>query len=96
MSYFKEHFNLRFGKPQVDICSTCEELKIKIKSPHLNDIAKRNAGVELMIHRRRAEKFYTTLQNDQSDYENPQVLSLCMDLMQNKSMPKKSFKNTFT
>lgn len=39
-TYFNEHFNLSFGQPQVDTCCKCEELSVKIKSPHLNDVAR--------------------------------------------------------
>lgn len=54
--YFKDNFNLRFGQPQVDCCCTCEELKLKLKSPHLNDAAKRTAAADLAVHVRRSKK----------------------------------------
>ena len=31
LKYFKENFSLRFGRPQVDTCITCEQLSVKIK-----------------------------------------------------------------
>lgn len=34
--FFYENFNLHFGVPQSDCCCTCEELKVKLKSPHLS------------------------------------------------------------
>lgn len=43
-THFKGNFNYPFGRPQVDTCCTCEELNLKIKSPHLNDVAKKNSG----------------------------------------------------
>ena len=39
-SYFNEMFYLRFGQPQKDVCSKCEELANKIKSLTLNDHVK--------------------------------------------------------
>ncbi|KAJ9577660.1 hypothetical protein L9F63_005740, partial [Diploptera punctata] len=45
-------------QPQVDVCSTCEDLNTKIKSSTLNDVAKRAAVAELLVHKRRAKKFY--------------------------------------
>lgn len=51
---FKERFSLRFGRPQVDSCVTCESLNVKIKSPSLNDAAKRVAMAELVVHKRRS------------------------------------------
>jgi hypothetical protein len=34
----------------VDACNMSEELKVKIKSPNLNETAKRAAVAELIIH----------------------------------------------
>ncbi|CAG9793251.1 unnamed protein product [Diatraea saccharalis] len=51
--YFNEHHGYRFGRPQVDVCSTCEELDAKIKSPSLNENAKKVAVAEKMIHLKR-------------------------------------------
>ena len=56
--YFKENFNLRFGRPQIDVCSKCEELGCKVKSSVLNENAKKAAVAELMVHIKRAQKFY--------------------------------------
>ncbi|CAG9832866.1 unnamed protein product [Diabrotica balteata] len=56
LKYFKENFGYRFGKPQVDVCSTCEDLQTKLKSTTLNDNAKRTAAAELIVHKRRAKK----------------------------------------
>lgn len=56
--YFNDNHGYRFGRPQVDVCSTCEELEAKIKSTTLNDNAKRVAAAEKIVHLRRAKKFY--------------------------------------
>lgn len=32
LQYFNQNFNLRFGRPQVNTCTTCEELSAKIRS----------------------------------------------------------------
>lgn len=90
-AYFNEHFNLSFGQPQVDTCCTCEGLKVKIKSPHLNDVAKRTAVAELAVHVRRSKKFYSCIKKDVEDAKEKQncnVLSLAIDYMQNISLPK--------
>lgn len=47
---FKQEFSLKFGRPQVDTCQTCEELKIKIKSKSLSESAKRAKEAELIVH----------------------------------------------
>lgn len=57
-TYYKENLNFGFGKPQVDVCITCEELGIKLKNKALCDNSKRVAAAKLMIHKRRARKFY--------------------------------------
>lgn len=33
-NFFKEHFKLDFGRPQIDGCCTCELHNLKTKSPH--------------------------------------------------------------
>ena len=58
---FKEMFNLRFGRPQVDTCVTCESLNTKIKSPALNEVARRSAVAELIVHKRKSKKFTINL-----------------------------------
>lgn len=59
LTYYKENYGFRFGRPQVDVCSTCEDLGMKIKSTTFNDNEKRTAMAELMIHRaRRVCKLY--------------------------------------
>lgn len=56
LKYFNQNFSLRFGRSQVDVCSTCEALGVKLSDPHLNDNAKRVADAELLVHKRRAKK----------------------------------------
>ena len=41
------------------LTATCEEFGLRIKSLHPSDAAKKNAAVELMIHRRKAKKITT-------------------------------------
>ena len=58
--YFNENVKLSFGRSQVGSC-VFEELKLKLKSPHLNDASKRCATAELCIHLRRSKKFYSNI-----------------------------------
>ena len=37
--YFRGNYVYRFGRPQVDVCSTCEKLNTKIKSTTLNAVS---------------------------------------------------------
>ena len=57
--HFREYYDFRFGRPQVDVCLQCELLTSKIKSQGLNDTTKRVAAAEKMVHLRRAKKFYS-------------------------------------
>lgn len=68
---------------------------LKIKSPHINDAAKRCAAAELMIHKRRAKKFYNQLKKERDCKTEPHVLSLCMDYMQNIQLPQIPVQETF-
>jgi len=60
-SYFKDNFNLRFGRSQKDTRPTCEEVNVKIKSQSLNENAKKVA-VALLVHTRQSKKSFIQLQ----------------------------------
>lgn len=85
---YKEHFNYRFGRPQIDTCCECEQLSVRLKNPQLNDTAKRVAAAQLLVHKSRSNKFYNSLRNTKeycTTHEN--ALLLCFDYMQNISLP---------
>lgn len=42
LTHFNENVSLRFSRPQVDTCKTCEELTAKIKQSNLSENAKRS------------------------------------------------------
>lgn len=93
---FREKFSLSFGRPQVDTCCLCEELSNKIKSKSLNDTAKRVAVAEKMVHQRRAKKFFTKMESIQELCRNdPSVGGICIDYMQNLSLPSIPVQDTF-
>lgn len=83
---FKEQFDLSFGRPQVDTCCTCEELSVKIKSPSLNETAKREAIAEKIVHIRRAKAF-SSLMKKISEESDSSVGVITMDYMQNLHLP---------
>lgn len=88
LNHFRNNYGYRFGRPQVDVCSTCEELNTKIKSPFLNDNAKRHAVAELMVHKRRASKFYNKLKEIANvGKEKDNVAGIVFDYMQNLALP---------
>lgn len=84
---YRENFNHRFGRPQVDTCAVCEELNVKIKAPHLNVTAKRVAVAELMVHKRKSKIFYNKLEEER-EINDPHVLALAFDFMKTVSLPK--------
>lgn len=89
LNYFNENFDLKFGKPQIDSCCFCEEQKVRIHNPHINEAAKRVAVAELMVHQRRAKKFTSSLQDSTKlSKAKENVLGLVFDYMQNISLPK--------
>lgn len=96
LKIFKEQFSLSFGLPQVDTCCTCEELEIKIKSKFLNENAKKTAVAEKMVHLRRAKKFFTKIK-EVADLckKNENVGAICMDYMQNLTLPCIPVQETF-
>lgn len=66
LQYYQENYGYRFGRPQVDVCSACEDLNSKIKSSSLNENAKRATVAELLVHK----KSLYILPNTQIGYGN--------------------------
>lgn len=76
----KSNFNLGFGNPRVDVCSTCTEYESRLavkKDPVLK--------TEYKLHRHRAKRFYQELGKRKSD---PSVLCIIFDMQQNQPLPK--------
>ena len=87
---FKGRFGYSFGKPQIDTCCECEALNVKVKSrlTSLNPFAKRVAMAELIVHKRRSEKFYKEMKETEKVCQNDErVLGLSFDYMQNIGLP---------
>lgn len=88
LKYFNENYSLRFGRPQVDVCSECERLGTRLRDGSLNNNAKRVCSAELLVHKRRAKKFYSKLEEIRKlSQENPEVLGITLDYMQNLPLP---------
>nr|CAH7725063.1 unnamed protein product [Callosobruchus chinensis] len=85
--FFVEKFKLSFGRPQVDVCGTCETYKIKIKDDYFNETAKRVAVAEYLVHKRKTNKFYYELKNETEKVGEPHIIALCFDFMQNIQLP---------
>ena len=58
--YFNTNFNLTFGTPKTDTCTTCDELDAKIRDTVDGD-EKRSLQEQKETHLQQAERFYTEL-----------------------------------
>lgn len=88
LKIFKERFSLKFGRPEVDSCVTCETLNVRLKNTHLNPNAKRVAAAEKLVHQRRANKFYKKLRELKEKCQSDKsCVALCFDFMMNLSLP---------
>lgn len=86
--FFNYNFRLRFGRPQIDVCSQCEALGLKMKSTALSDQAKRIAVGEHLVHKQRARKFYCKLSEIREKAKNdPRVAGIAFDFMANLPLP---------
>lgn len=93
---FQERFNLKFGRPQVDTCSACEELSIKVKNKVLNLKARQVAVAEKAIHLRRSKKFYNKMKDiEKKTQEDEEVCGIVIDFMQNVHLPVIPVQETF-
>lgn len=79
---FVTRFNIGFGSPRQDVCSTCLQLKEKIKV-ETNGSEKVKLMTELRIHKLRAKAFFKLLQKEE---ENEILLSF--DCQKNLPLPK--------
>ena len=52
----------------------------------MSDSAKRNAAAELILHKKRAKKFYNSLKSASQD-KNDDTVAICFDYMQNLHTP---------
>ena len=75
-------FNLAFGHPAVDICSTCLKSKFQLKNPSITDQEKQELSAMYILHRRRTRRFYECLNNVQDSF------TVCFDIMENLVLPK--------
>ncbi|KAG7307859.1 hypothetical protein JYU34_006468 [Plutella xylostella] len=79
---FNTSFNIGFGSPRTDVCSTCLELVERLKYT-TDDEQKQNIRIQYRIHRLRAKSFFTFLKDD-----DPQIAILSFDCQKNLPLPK--------
>ena len=81
-SVFSYDFNLGFGHPSKDVCSTCVKFRMRMKDPELSEEAERNLTAMYILHRRRGSKFYDVMNAVEDTF------TICFDIMENLVLPK--------
>ena len=88
LKIFRQHFDLHFGRPQVDTCITCEELNVVLKNSHVSEAQRQEAEVKLKAHKTRANKFTDTIRKTKELCQTREdMVALCFDYMQNLPLP---------
>lgn len=86
LSYFRNifntNFNIGFGSPRTDMCSTCLQLKEKIKMSK-NEVEKSDLQTELKVHNMRAKAFFSLLKEDREGLK-----TFSFDCQKNQPLPK--------
>ena len=82
-SVFHYHYNLGFGTPATDVCSTCVSHKLKIKNLMLTEQQRQMVATEFLVHKRKARMFY-----DRLSKTVPDSLTICFDVMENLVLPR--------
>ena len=87
LSRFNSDHNLSFGRPRNDTCPLCDSLELKIKEES-DGAAKTKLLAEREMHHRKAERFYSALQEYSHKAERDEtVATLCFDFQQNLPSP---------
>lgn len=88
-AFFVYDFNLGFGHPATDVCSTCVKFRIETRDPGLTPDEKRDKVLLFGLHRRRARQFYQQM-NEVGD-----SFTVCFDVMENLVLPKSPIGQTY-
>lgn len=95
-SVFYKNFNLGFGNPHEDTCSSCKEFLIKIKNEKVLE-NKNSIRTVYRLHKLRAKRFFSLLNNYDNEkiYNEDTVIKICFDCQQNQPLPKLSVGEVF-
>ncbi|XP_068084852.1 uncharacterized protein [Anabrus simplex] len=81
-SIFNKTYNLGFGSPRVDVCSTCLQLDERLKHAGPGE-EKQQIITEKRVHKLRAKAFYTSLK-----CTDPKIVTFSYDCQKNLPLPK--------
>ncbi|CAH2089032.1 unnamed protein product [Euphydryas editha] len=79
---FNQNYNLGFGSPRTDVCSTCLQFSEKIKIEKDNNV-RNKLLINQRIHKLKANAFFGYVKEEQSD-----LLTLSFDCQKNLCLPK--------
>lgn len=79
---FNREFNLGFGTPTTDVCSTCIELNERIKK-EADQVKKNELMTALRVHKLRAKAFFKMLQEQKDD-----MITFSFDCQKNSPLPR--------
>lgn len=82
--FFTRKYNVGFGTPKTDLCSTCLQFKDQLKKTTENTIRDRLL-TQQRVHKIRANCFYELLKEFQDD---PEVVTWSFDCQKNLALPK--------
>ncbi len=87
---FYEYFNLSFGQPKIDVCSTCKLLTAQTTQGTPDE--REEAEVSLKRHNLKWKKFYKLLEESRKDRS---TLAIVLDLQQTMPLPRTNVSEAF-
>lgn len=86
--YFRENFNISFGRTRKDTCKKCDTLENRIQSAESEE-EKENFETQKKLHILKSEWFYRELKAKSKEaQENNHIEVLSFDFQQNMPLPK--------
>lgn len=86
---FNRNFNIGFGTPRKDVCSTCLQLQEQIKHEKCT-AKKQKLMIDLRIHKLRAKAFFEKLREERDD-----LITVSFDCQKNLPLPKVPDQSTY-
>lgn len=83
-SVFNNFYNLGFGTPRTDVCSTCLQYDELLKTYEKNKDLRKKADIMIQkrVHKLRAKAFFELVQEERDG-----MITLCFDCQKNSPMP---------
>ena len=88
-SVFNSDYNLGFGSPSKDICSTCARHRLRMQDPEASAEEKEEEARLLLCHQQTAHQFFRAMNRVGNSF------TICFDVMENLVLPKTSVGEAF-